>query len=77
MKAQTSLNEPRPYEVFAEQWEGLFLVVTEHLKDDGLRFDVLHKRLGHFHCDLMGSERKNEQQAKTHSELKPVMHHTF
>lgn len=66
MKACMPLSEPWPYEVFAEQWEGLFLVVTEHLEDNGLRFDVLHKGLGHFHCDLMGSKRKNEQQAKTH-----------
>lgn len=53
-KVQISLWEPWPYEVFAERWEGLFLVVTEHLEDDGLSFDVLHKGLGHLHCDLMG-----------------------
>lgn len=62
IKARMPARKPWPYEVFAEQWEGLLLVVAEHLEDDGLRFDVLHKRLGHFHCDLMGSERTSEQQ---------------
>ena len=43
-----------PDEVFAERREGLFLIVTEHLEDDGLSLDVLHEGLGHLHCDLPG-----------------------
>ena len=46
----------RPDEVFAERREGLFLIVTEHLEDDGLGLDVLHEGLCHLHCDL--TERK-------------------
>lgn len=79
MKGQIALSENWPYEVFAKQWEGLFLVVAEHLKDDGLRFNVLNKRLGHFHSNLIGKKVQNEQQAKHIStdELKHVTYPTF
>ena len=43
-----------PDDVLAERGEGLLLVVTEHLKHDGLGPDVLHERLGHLHRDLTG-----------------------
>lgn len=41
-----------PDQVFAERRESLFLIMTKHLKDNGLSLYVLHKGFGHLHCDL-------------------------
>ena len=45
-----------PDDIFTERREGLFLVVTKHLKHDGLGPDVLNEGFSDFYSDLETKE---------------------